>query len=53
MRPHPAQGTRRVLAALVLAVLTLVGGAPAAGAALPVGALGSLCLFSTSDLPPN
>ncbi len=42
VRPGPAQGTRRVLAALVLAVLTLVGGAPAAGAALPVGALGSL-----------
>lgn len=40
--PGPVQATRRVLAALVLAVLTLVGGAPAAGAALPVGALGSL-----------
>ncbi|XQE83166.1 hypothetical protein ACN24L_34855 [Streptomyces microflavus] len=33
-----------MLAALVLAVLTLVGGAPTAGAALPVGALNSLSL---------
>ncbi|MFE2291707.1 hypothetical protein [Streptomyces sp. NPDC059452] len=33
-----------MLAALLLAVLTLAGGAPAAGAALPVGALNSLAL---------
>ncbi|MFD5903838.1 hypothetical protein ACFWHG_20375 [Streptomyces microflavus] len=33
-----------MLAALVLAVLTLVGGAPTTGAALPVGALNSLSL---------
>ncbi|MFI7235259.1 hypothetical protein [Streptomyces cyaneofuscatus] len=41
MRPVPAHRTRSVLAALVLAVLTLVGGAPT-GAALPAGALNSL-----------
>ncbi|MFF2539179.1 hypothetical protein [Streptomyces cyaneofuscatus] len=42
--------TRSVLAALVLAVLTLLGGAPA-GAALSVGALNSLA--STVAYPPK
>ncbi|MFJ7057495.1 hypothetical protein ACIQVA_07005 [Streptomyces microflavus] len=43
-----------MLAALVLAVLTLAGGAPAAGAALPVGALNSLSLTVayTPTAPP-
>ncbi|MFF3995885.1 hypothetical protein ACFYX8_21665 [Streptomyces cyaneofuscatus] len=41
VRPVPVHRTRSVLAALVLAVLTLLGGAPA-GAALSVGALNSL-----------
>lgn len=44
LRTAPAHRTRSVLAALVLAVLTLVGGAPTAGTALPVGALNSLSL---------
>ncbi|MFD8061714.1 hypothetical protein ACFXA0_28195 [Streptomyces cyaneofuscatus] len=56
MRPGPVgpgpahHRTRSVLAALVLAVLTLVGGAPA-GAALPAGALNSLA--STVAYPPK
>ncbi|MGA5468014.1 hypothetical protein ACPCUK_04140 [Streptomyces arboris] len=42
-----------MLAALVLAVLTLVGGAPTAGAALPAGALNSLAsaVASTPNAP--
>ncbi|MEU0161555.1 hypothetical protein ABZ154_22650 [Streptomyces sp. NPDC006261] len=51
MRPGPAHRTRSVLAALVLAVLTLVGGAPTAGAALPAGALSSRA--STVAYTPN
>lgn len=51
VRPGPAQRTRSVLAALVLAVLTVLGGAPAAGAALPTGALAGLA--STAANPPN
>ncbi|MFJ9641389.1 hypothetical protein [Streptomyces sp. NPDC101178] len=51
MRPGPAQRTRSVLAALVLAVLTVLGGAPAAGAALPTGGLAGLA--STAANPPN
>lgn len=51
VRPVPApHRTRSVLAALVLAVLTLLGGAPA-GAALPAGALNSLA--STVAYPPK
>lgn len=46
----PAHRTRSVLAALVLAVLTLVGGAPT-GAALPAAALNSLA--STVAYTPN
>ncbi|MEU0359451.1 hypothetical protein [Streptomyces cyaneofuscatus] len=50
-RPGPAHHrTRSVLAALVLAVLSLVGGAPA-GTALPAGALNSLA--STVAYPPK
>ncbi len=48
--PVPPHRARRVLAALVLAVLALVGGAPAAGAALPV-ALDSLA--SAAAYPPK
>ncbi|MFD3973147.1 hypothetical protein [Streptomyces cyaneofuscatus] len=51
VRPGPAHRTRSVLAALVLAVLTVLGGAPTAGAALPAGALGSLA--ATAAHPPN
>ncbi|MET9927189.1 MULTISPECIES: hypothetical protein [unclassified Streptomyces] len=40
-----------MLAALVLAVLTVLGGAPAAGAALPTGTLAGLA--STVANPPN
>ncbi|MFF6906618.1 hypothetical protein ACFY9Q_11805 [Streptomyces sp. NPDC012389] len=50
MPTGPAHRARSVLAALVLAVLALVGGAPAAGAALPV-ALNSLA--STAAYAPK